>query len=93
MYNNVEPTHDIRSAALCLSMTRREYFVQSSKYQYLQLMRETSIIDLNRTINSTVFQFAAYFKYAIIYKYVSNSKLLCLYNAIHMSLIIILFLN
>ena len=35
MYNNVEPTHDLRSAALCLSMTRREYFVQSSKYQYI----------------------------------------------------------
>ena len=44
-----------------------EYFVQSTKYQFLRLIRETSVIDLNRTINTTtVFQLAAYFKYAII---------------------------
>ena len=54
-YNNAEPTHDLRSATLRLPMTRREYFVQSTKYQLLKLIRETSIIDLNRTINSTVF--------------------------------------
>ena len=68
-YNNAEPTHDLRSAILRLPMTRLEYFVQSTKYQFLKLIRETSIIDLNRTINSTVSQFAAYFKYAIINKY------------------------
>ena len=68
-YNIAEPTHDLRSATLRLPMTRREYFVQSTKYQFLKLMRETSIIDFNRTINSTVFQFAAYFKYAIINRY------------------------
>ena len=45
------------------------YFVQSTKYQFLKLIRETSVKDLNRTINTTVFQFAAYFKYAIINKY------------------------
>ena len=50
-------------------MTRREYFVQSTKYQFLKLIRETSVIDLKRTINTTVFQFAAYFKYAILNKY------------------------
>ena len=68
-YNNDEHTHDLRSAALRLPMTRREYFVQSTKYQFLKLIRETSVIDLNRTINTTVFQFAAYFKYAILNKY------------------------
>ena len=59
-YNNDEHTHDLRSAALRLPMTRREYFVQSIKYLFLKLIRETSVIDLNRTINTTVFQFAAY---------------------------------
>ena len=69
-YNNVKHTHDLRSAALRLPMTRREYFVQSTKYQFFKLIRETSVIDLNRTTNTTVFfQFAAYFKYAILNKY------------------------
>ena len=68
-YNNDEHTHDLRSATLRLPMTRREYFVQSTKYQFLKLIRETCVIDLNRTINTTVFQFAAYFKYAILNKY------------------------
>ena len=68
-YNNDEHTHDLRSTALRLPMTRREYFVQSTKYQFLKLIRETCVIDLNRTINTTVFQFAAYFKYAILNKY------------------------
>ena len=58
----------IRYAALRLPMTRREYFVQSTKYQFLKLIRETSVIDLNRTVNSSVFQFA-YFKYAILNSY------------------------
>ena len=59
-YKHDEHIHDLRSAALRLPMTRREYFVQSTKYQFLKLIRETSVIDLNRTINTTVFQFAAY---------------------------------
>ena len=54
-YNNDELTHDLRSAALLIPMTRREYFVQSTKYQFLKLIRETSVIDLNRTINTTIF--------------------------------------
>ena len=46
-YDNVEHSHDLRYAALHLPMTRREYFVQSTKYQFLKLIRETSVIDLN----------------------------------------------
>ena len=65
-YDNVEHSHDLRYVALRLPMTRREYFVHSTKYQFLKLIRETSVIDLNRTINSPVFQFAAYFKYVIL---------------------------
>ena len=43
-YNNAEPTHGLRSATLRLPMTKREYFVQSTKYQFLKRIRETSII-------------------------------------------------
>ena len=68
-YNNDEHTPDLKSAALPLPMTRREYFVQSTKYQFLKQIRETTVIDLNRTINTTVFQFASYFKYSILHKY------------------------
>ena len=68
-YYDVEHNHDLRYTALRLPMTRREYFVQSTRYQFLKLIRETSVIDLNRTINSSVFQFAAYFKYAILNRY------------------------
>ena len=66
-YYDVE--HNLRYAALRLPMSRREYFVQSTRYQFLKLIRETSMIELNRTINSSVFQFAAYFKYAILNRY------------------------
>ena len=68
-YYDVEHNHDLRYAALRLPMTRREYFVQSTMYQFLILIRETSMIELNRTINSSVFQFAACFKYAILNRY------------------------
>ena len=78
-YNNVEHTHDLRSAALRLPMTKQEYFVQSTKYQFLKLIRETSVIDLNRTINTTVFQFVAYFKYAILNKYDSTCRIVNCY--------------
>ena len=37
-YNNDEHTHDLRSAALRLPMTRREYFVQSTKYIYIYII-------------------------------------------------------
>ena len=59
-YDNVEHNRDLRYAALPLRlpMTRLEYFVQSTNYKFLKLITETSVIDLNRTINSSVFQFA-----------------------------------
>ena len=68
-YYDVEHNHDLRYASLRLPMTKREYFVQSTRYQFLKLIRETSMIELNQTINSSVFQFAAYFKYAILNTY------------------------
>ena len=47
-------------------MTRREFFVQSTKYQFLKLVRDTPIIDLNRADDFTIYQFSAFFKYSII---------------------------
>ena len=68
-YNNAEHSHNLRSMTLRLPMTRREFFVQSTKYQLLKLVRETSVIDLNRTVSSTTYQFSAFFKYSIINRY------------------------
>ena len=44
-------------------------FVQSTKYQFFRLVRDTPIIDLNRTDNTTIYQFSAFFKYSIINRY------------------------
>ena len=68
-YNNEEHSHNLRSMTLRLPMTRREFFVQSTKYQLLKLVRETSVTDLNRTVSSTTYQFSAFFKYSIINRY------------------------
>ena len=68
-YNNEEHGHNLRSTTLRLPMTRREFFVQSTKYQFLRLVRDTPVIDLNRTDNSTIYQFSAFFKYSIINRY------------------------
>ena len=78
-YYAVEHNHDLRYAALRLPMTRREYFVQSTRYPFLKLIRETSMIELNQTINSSVFQFAAYFKYAILNRYDPTSRIVNCY--------------
>ena len=53
-YNNEEHGHNLRSTTLRLPMTRMEFFVQSTKYQFLRLVRDTPVIDLNRTENSTI---------------------------------------
>ena len=50
-------------------MTKREYYVQCTKYQYLKLIRETSQLDLDRCLTSTITQFIAHFKYTIIAAY------------------------
>ena len=42
---------------------------QFTKYQLRKLVRETSVIDLKRTVSSTIYQFSAFFKYSIINRY------------------------
>ena len=58
--------HDLRHTTLRLPMTKREYYVQCTKYQYLKLIRETSQLDLDRCLTSTITQFIAHFKYTIM---------------------------
>ena len=43
--------------------------VQCTKYQFLKLIRETSQLDLDRCLTSSITQFIGYFKYRIIYAY------------------------
>ena len=65
-YHNDHHTHDLRYTILRLPMTRREYFAECTKYQFLKLIRETSQTDLDRSTQSTIFQFSSYFKYSFI---------------------------
>ena len=53
--------HDLGHTTLRLPMTKREYYVQCTKYQYLKLIRETSQLDLDRCLTSTITQFIAHF--------------------------------
>ena len=60
-YHNDHHTHDLRYTILRLPMTRREHFAECTKYQ-LPKLRETSQTDLDRSTQSTIFQFSSYFK-------------------------------
>ena len=60
--------HDLKYNALRLPMTRKEYYVQCTKYQVLKLIRETSQLDLDRCLTSPITQFIGYFKYRMIDK-------------------------
>ena len=68
-YHNDHHTHDLRYTILRLPMTRREYFAECTKYQFLKLIRETPQTDLDRSTQSTIFQFSSYFKYSLINGY------------------------
>ena len=69
-YNNGSAhNHNLRHQALRLPMTRKEYYVQSTKYQLFKLIRETPQLDLDRCLTSSLVQFVAYFKYKIIEAY------------------------
>ena len=69
-YNNGSAhNHNLKHQALRLPMTRKEYYVQSTKYQLFKLIRETPQLDLDRCLTSSLVQFLAYFKYKIIDTY------------------------
>ena len=44
--------HDLRHNILQLPMTKREYFVQCTRYQFLKLIRETPLVELNHVNRS-----------------------------------------
>ena len=67
--NGLAHNHNLRHQALRLPMTRKEYYVQSTKYQLFKLIRETPQLDLDRCLTSSLVQFVAYFKYKIIEAY------------------------
>ena len=69
-YNDgIDHNHDLRYNPLRLPMTRKEHYVQCTKYQFLTLIRETSQLDLDRCLISSITQFIGYFKYRIIDAY------------------------
>ena len=61
--------HDLRHNILRLPMTKREYFVQCTRSQFLKLIRETPLVELNRNGYTTIVQFSGHFKYTIINQY------------------------
>ena len=66
-YNNgLAHYHNLRHQALRLPIVRKEYYVQSTKYQLFKLIKENPQLDLDRCLTSSLVQFVAYFKYKII---------------------------
>ena len=61
-YNDgIDHNHDLRYNALRLPMTRKEYYVQCTQYQFLKLLKETSQLDLDRCLTTSITQFIGYF--------------------------------
>ena len=54
---------------LRLHMTRREYFTECTKYQFLKLIRKTSQTDFDRSAQSSIYQFSSYFKHSLVKSY------------------------
>ena len=71
--------HDLRHNILRLPMTKREYFVKCTLYQFLKLIRESPLVEINRNAYTTIVQFSGHFKYAIINQYDS----ICTINNCH----------
>ena len=53
--------HNLKYHILRLPMTIYEYYVQCTKYQLLNLIRETLEDDLNRCTQLNIIKFSAYF--------------------------------
>ena len=68
-YNALEHGHDLRHNVVRLPLTKREYYVQCTKYQFLKLIKDTSQSDLVGSLTSSLTQFITYFKYSIIESY------------------------
>ena len=67
--DDTDHNHDLRYNVLRLPMSRKEYYVQCTRYQFLKLTRETSQMDLDRCLTFPITQCIGYFKYRIIDAY------------------------
>ena len=79
-YNALEHSHDLRHNVVRLPITKREYYVQCTKYQFLKLIRDTSQSDLDRRLTSSLSQFiaCAVFYHRKLESTVYRLKLFCL---------------
>ena len=68
-------------------MTRREFYVQCTKYQFLKCVRETAQEDLNRSQTYSLCKFAYNFKSKIMAEYDPTCVLKNAYNCIYVFLI------
>ena len=64
--------YNLRRTNINLPMTRKQYFVQCTKYQYLKLLRETSQEKLNRVYTLSLYQFSRQLKLEHIEEYDPN---------------------
>ena len=46
--------HNLRARTIRLPLTKREFFVQSTKYQYIRFLRETDQAILNRSMTHSL---------------------------------------
>ena len=67
--DSIDHNHGSRYNVLRLPMTSKVYYVPSTKYQFLKLIRETFQLDLDRYLTPSITQFIGYFKYKIIDAY------------------------
>ena len=61
--------YDFRNAYFRLLMTKRKFFVQTTKYQYLKLIRENNQSDLDSRCTVPISQFMHHIKYNVINEY------------------------
>ena len=66
--------YDFQNAFLRLPMTKREFFVQSTKYQHSKLIRETIQYDLHSRCIVPISQFMYHIKSNLINEYDPNNN-------------------
>ena len=70
-----EEHYHLRYSTLRLPMTRREYYVQCTKYQFLKLLRETPLDVLSNVSSQSLYQFAFQLKIAKLNNYEPNCNI------------------
>ena len=70
-----EEHYNLRYSTLRLPMTRREYYVQCTKYQFFKLIRETPLDVLNNVSSQSLYQFSFQLKIAKLNNYEPNCNI------------------